>query len=175
MGLDELTLYVRGRCILANIGVVDKMESRRIGVEMRIVKLSAALLYGVLLLAQSERGNIAGVVTDSTGAVVPNASVVITSHATNIPESVTTNGAGSYTAPNLAPGSYRVAVSALGFKRFVVDDVTLSAGGAARVDARLEVGAVGESVEVKASAAQLQTENAKISTAVQNKLVDELP
>ena len=82
---------------------------------MRTRTLSSIVFSCALLLAQSERGNITGVVTDSTGAVVPNASVVITSHATNIPESVTTTGAGGYNAPNLAPGSYRIVISADGF------------------------------------------------------------
>ena len=127
------------------------------------------------LFAQNERGNVTGVVTDSTGAVVPNVSVVLTNLATNIPERVTTTSSGEYNAPNLSPGAYRIEIAATGFKRFVEGGVVISAGSTARIDARLEVGSVGESIEVTASVAQLQTENAKISTAVQNKLVDELP
>src|SRR5215472_10694310 len=124
--------------------------------------LNCVLFFSALLLAQSERGNITGVVTDSTGAVVPNTSVVITNRATNIPLSVTTTSAGDYNAPNLAPGSYQIVISASGFKRFVENGVTLTAGSTARVDARLEIGAVGESVEVQATAVQLQTENSKV-------------
>src|SRR5581483_7200569 len=138
-------------------------------------KIWIGLLAAASLLGQSERGNITGVVSDSSGAVVPNAAVVITSRATNIPESVTTTSAGDYNAPNLAPGTYQVVVTAPGLKRFVASDVTLTAGSTVRVDGRLEVGTVGETVEVKASAAQLQTENSKVTTAVQNRLVDELP
>jgi hypothetical protein len=142
---------------------------------MRIRTLSSVIFSCALLFAQSERGNITGVVTDSTGAVVPNVPVVITNQATNIPESVTTTSSGEYNAPNLAPGSYRIVVAATGFKRFVEDGVVLTAGSTARIDARLEIGTIGESIEVTAAAVQLQTENAKISTAVQNKMVDELP
>jgi hypothetical protein len=138
-------------------------------------KIWVGLVAAACLLGQSERGNITGVVTDATGAVVPNAAVVITSRATNIPESVSTTSSGDYNAPNLAPGNYQVVITAAGFKRFVASDVTLTAGSTVRVDGRLEIGTVGETVEVKASAAQLQTENSKVSTAVQSRLVDELP
>ncbi len=142
---------------------------------MRIRTLSSVVFTCALLFAQSERGNITGVVTDSTGAVVPNVPVVITNQATNIPENVTTSSSGEYSAPNLTPGAYRIVISATGFKRFVEDGVILTAGSTARIDARLEIGTLGESIEVTAAAVQLQTENAKISTAVQNKMVDELP
>ena len=135
----------------------------------------SVLLVSAALFAQSERGNITGVVTDSSGAVVPNVSVTITNTATNVPERVVTTSAGEYNAANLVPGLYRIEVSASGFKRFSVAGVTLTAGSTARADARLEIGAVGESVQVQASAVQLQTENSKVSTAVQSVMVDELP
>ena len=142
---------------------------------MRFRVLSSVLLVCAALLAQSERGNITGVVTDSTGAVVPNVPVTITNTATNVPERVVTTSAGEYNAANLVPGVYRIEVSAPGFKRFAEAGVTLTAGSTARVDAKLEVGTLGESIEVQASAVQLQTENSKVSTAVQNVMVDELP
>ena len=79
------------------------------------------------------------------------------------------------TSPNLSPGRYRVEVSAAGFKRFVREDVTLTAAGTLRLDAQLSLGQLTETVQVTAAVAQIQTENAKISTAVQNRMVDELP
>jgi len=116
----------------------------------------ACLVFAAGLFAQSERGNVTGVVTDSTGAVVPNVSVVLTNLATNIPERVTTTSSGEYNAPNLSPGAYRIEIAATGFKRFVEGGVTVTAGATARIDARLEIGSVGESIEVTAAAAQLQ-------------------
>jgi Carboxypeptidase regulatory-like domain len=82
---------------------------------------------------------------------------------------------GEYNAPNLAPGKYRIEISTSGFKRFIEQGITLTAGATVRLDAQLQVGLVSEAVEVQAQAAQMQTENAKVSTAVQNILVDELP
>lgn len=133
------------------------------------------LFTGAVLIGQTERGNITGQVTDATAASVAGASVVITNIATNQATTVRSTDAGEYNVPNLPPGDYRLEVTSQGFKRFVRDRVTLTAASTVRVDARLEVGQVTETVEVTANTAQVQTENAKVTTAVQNKLVDELP
>src|SRR6266571_9184760 len=98
------------------------------------------LLTVSFALAQSERGNITGVVTDSTGASVAKASVTITSGATNISAHAVTTSTGEYNAPNLGPGVYKIEIAAPGFRRFVADGVTLTAGASIRMDAQLEVG-----------------------------------
>jgi hypothetical protein len=133
------------------------------------------LALATCAFAQSERGAITGLVTDTTGAVVGGASVEIVNRATNAVVRVTSTTAGEYNAANLSPGDYKVQVAASGFKRFAQENVTLTAAGTVRVDAQLQVGQVTETIEVSAAVAQVQTENAKISTAVQNKMVDELP
>ncbi len=127
------------------------------------------------LFSQNERGNITGVVMDSTGAAVPGASVTIINRATNLAEHVVTTSVGGYNAPNLSPGIYRMEITAQGFKRFVQDNVTLAAASTVRIDAVLQVGQVNETIEVSAAAVQIQTENAKVSTSVENRLVDDLP
>ncbi len=136
-----------------------------------LVSFSAA----TLCFAQSERGNIRGVVTDATGASVANAPVSITSSTTNISAHAVTSNAGEYTAPNLGPGVYRIEITAPGFRRFVADGVTLTAGTTIRMDAQLQLGQVTESIEVHAQAAQMKTEDAKITTAIENRMVDQLP
>jgi len=140
---------------------------------LKIVLL--AVLAATLASAQSERGNIAGIVTDSTGAAMANVTVTITNKATNISEQVLTTNTGEFNAPNLSPGVYKVEITTSGFRRFAEDGVTLTAGATLRVNAQLQIGQVNESIEVLAQAAQVQTENAKVSTAVENKLVDQLP
>ena len=95
--------------------------------------------------------------------------------ATNTTSSATTTTGGGYNVSNLSPGQYRVEISAPGFKRFVQEDVTLTAAGTVRLDAQLSLGQVTETVEVAAAVAQVQTENAKTTTVVQNRMVDELP
>ena len=142
---------------------------------MLTTRWSLVALLGCLLWAQTERGNITGLISDPTGARLAGASLVITNRATNTSIAVSTTGTGEYNAPNLAPGVYRVEISAPGFKRFVQERVVLTAAGTVRLDAELQVGQVTETVEVTTDIAQLQTETAKISTAGHNRLGDELP
>ncbi|MBL8295566.1 MAG: TonB-dependent receptor [Bryobacterales bacterium] len=137
--------------------------------------LCLMLVLTAAAFAQTERGNITGVVTDSSGAAVPGAAVAITNIATGQSTQTTTETNGDFNLPNLSPGNYRMEFSAQGFKKVSREGVVLTASATVRADARLEVGQVTETVEVTADIAQVQTENAKISTAVQNKLVDELP
>src|SRR5437016_12422841 len=90
---------------------------------LRVLKMTRKALFAFLSLvacafAQSERGAITGLVTDTTGAVVAGASVEIVSRATNIAVRVTSTTAGEYNAANLSPGDYKVQVSAAGFQRF---------------------------------------------------------
>ncbi|MEZ5398051.1 MAG: carboxypeptidase regulatory-like domain-containing protein [Bryobacteraceae bacterium] len=129
----------------------------------------------VCVWAQSERGNITGIITDPTGAAVPGAELTAVNTATNATARTAASTTGEYTFPNLLPGAYRIEITSTGFKRFVQQNVNVSAGGTVRVDAALQLGQISEQVEVSAAAATIQTENAKVTTLVENKLVDELP
>jgi hypothetical protein len=138
-------------------------------------RLVFALSLAVVALAQTDRGIINGTVTDSTGAAVPEARVVVTNIATNVPFTTQTTSSGDFTIPTLPAGTYQFRVEKQGFKAAVRSDIIVAAGGTATVNAQLEVGAVSESVQVEASLELLQTSTAKVATAVSNKLVDELP
>ncbi len=136
----------------------------------------SAIVFSTALWSQSERGSITGIITDASGANIANVPVTATNHGyRHRSERVFTSSAGEYDAPNLVPGVYKVEVSAPGFRSFTESGVTVTAGATIRVDAKLQLGQLSESIEVSAEAAQLQTENAKISTAVENKMVDDLP
>ena len=132
-------------------------------------------LLAILVSAQSERGNLTGLVTDPSGAAIAGAEVVVTNIGTNATFRSITSATGEFQAPNLAPGPYKIEITAPGFKRVVRTGVAVTAAGTSRVDAQLTLGQVSEQVEVSAAVSTLQTENAKVSTQVQNKLVDELP
>ena len=125
--------------------------------------------------AQSDRGTVSGVITDTAGASISGAKVTITNSATNTATSTVTTDAGEFTVPNLPVGNYKIEFAQSGFKRYVQENVVVAAGGAVRVDAQLQLGQVTESIEVSAAANQVQTENAKIQTAVSRKMVEELP
>jgi hypothetical protein len=134
-----------------------------------------ATMTSLIVVAQSERGNVTGIVTDQSGAAVAGAELAVISRDTNATFKAVTTNAGEYNVPNLVPGVYRMEIAASGFKRFVQQNIIVPAATTIRVDAQLQLGQVSEQVEVTAAAVVIQTDNAKVSTQIQNKLVDELP
>jgi hypothetical protein len=128
-----------------------------------------------MVFAQSERGTITGSIQDSSGAVIQGARVNITNAATNVTLEAVTNQTGEYTLPSLPPGSYIVRVEKAGFRPTETKGVNVDAASTVRIDVKLEVGASTQAIEVQASAVQLQTEDAKTSVTLQNKLVNDLP
>src|SRR3712207_6620398 len=116
------------------------------------VRLSLLLVaFTALLPAQSNFASITGILTDSTGAAVPNGEVVITSQDTGIATRVRSNESGIYTAASLLAGQYVIEVQATGFKTRRVPVFTLETNQRLRLDFTLEVGDVKESVEVQAT------------------------
>ena len=140
----------------------------------KLASLLFCLLVPSSLFAQSEWGNITGVVTDPSGAVSAGAEITIVAIATNATKTTTSGAGGEYNIPP-APGAYRGEVSLPGFKKYLANNVVVAAATTVRLDIKLELGQVSEVVSVTPDAARLQTENAKISTSVENRLVDELP
>ena len=138
-------------------------------------RLVLAICLASLVLAQSERGNISGIITDPQGAAVGGAVLRVINVNTNATVNAVAAQSGEYNAPNLSPGTYRIEITAPGFKRFVQENVIVAAASTLRTDIQLQLGQVSETVEVSASAVVIQTDNAKVSTQVQNKMVDELP
>ena len=109
--------------------------------------------------AQSTTADILGTVTDTTGAIMPGAKVMVTALATGEKREATANAAGEFVFNNLNPGHYKVEVTASGFKTFVVPDLLAAAGDRARVDAKLTAGAVNETVVVGSMTPLLQTDS----------------
>src|SRR5262249_38695481 len=134
------------------------------------------LLLAPFVLGQSDRGVVTGDVTDKNGAVIAGATVTATNTATNITSTAVTTSGGRYTIPALPVGTYKIRVEKAGFKIASVDNVTVNASTTTPIDVAMEVGDVSQTVDIAASTgAQVQTENAKISSGVTNKLVEELP
>lgn len=135
----------------------------------------AAVLAATLLLAQGERGTFNGTVTDPSGAVVPGATVKAVNIATNVETQAQTTSAGVYRMPYLPPGTYRLTVTAPGFKTAVRDNVVLSVAQTLTVDFALEVGAVTDTVTVSAETPLLETGTAEIGSYVTKKEFDTWP
>jgi hypothetical protein len=132
-------------------------------------------LLAATLEAQSFFGAIVGAVTDPSEAAVPGAVVTLTNTGTGETKTAATDAAGNYQFLNLIPGFYKVEIGLQGFKRFTRDQVQVVVQAAVRVDIRLEVGDVGQAVEVNALAVSLQTESATLSQAVGGRNVTEMP
>jgi len=128
-----------------------------------------------LAFGQSDRGVVTGTVTDSNGGAIPDADVTATNLATNVISRTRTTGEGVYTIPALPAGTYKVRIEKSGFKVSEQPETVVAASQTTSIDATLEPGQVSETVEISSEAAQLQTENARVSTQVSNKFVEELP
>src|SRR6266851_2782483 len=132
-------------------------------------------LCPVSLHAQSASAtSIAGIVTDSSGAVVAAASVKLTDKATNTPRTGVTNDAGRYFFADVISGEYEIAVSKSGF-RITKTIVTASVGVPLTVDLKLELGSVSETVEVTATNSELQTMSATVGNTITGAALDGLP
>jgi hypothetical protein len=138
--------------------------------------LSVVLLVSVFGFAQGELGTIAGVVTDTTGAVVADAKVQITNTATNGARNTATNSLGEYQIPQLPPAVYSVVVSKNGFQTFKAT-VEVAVGGHSTVDAHMAVGAGNTVVEVTAAGAatEVNTQTQELSQLVDTQQMAQLP
>ena len=116
--------------------------------------------------AQLTTADIIGTVSDSSGAVVPNANVTLKNLDTNEMRSTQSNGSGDYTFTLLQVGHYSITVKASGFQAWVTRDLAIEAGDRARADAHLQLGSESTFVEVTASTPLLQADSATVSSSV---------
>jgi hypothetical protein len=100
------------------------------------------------LLAQSATASVTGLVSDSSGAVIPNATITLVNSATNESRTATSNGQGYYSFPLLPPATYSLRVEAQGFAQFTQQSIRLDVGLALKVNASLPVGGSSQSVLV---------------------------
>jgi hypothetical protein len=127
-------------------------------------------------LAQSgPTGTIIGTVTDTSGAIIPNAKVTIANVATNVSQETVTSSTGTYSVPFLIPGTYKVTVAGPGFSTGVISGIMVAVGKEVAVDVQLKPGAVTESVTVTASSVALDTANAAMGQVITESQVLDLP
>lgn len=133
-----------------------------------------ALVTLLTLFAQTQ-SRLSGLVTDDSGAVVVGAKVTVRNVQTGVTNETSTTEAGNYQFPALIPGSYEVSVELTGFKKVVQGGITLETGITRTVDLRLTVGAVTDTVEVKAQAALLESETSSVGQLIERKSVLNMP
>ena len=140
-----------------------------------VLFIALILLCSHLAHAQSGQAELTGEVRDQTGASVANATVKITELSTNRTFNTTTSDDGIYTATNLKPGRYSIAVDAPGFKQTLREQLTLSTGERLRIDVTLETGAISESITIKDDAPLLRSESGSLGQVVDSRKITDIP
>ncbi len=142
-----------------------------------IFAVFAALLalHATLVFGQINTATLSGTVKDPTGAVIPDASVVVVLADTGTTRTVQTNAAGLFTVPLLQPGSYTVTISKAGFENATESNIDLQVNQLANLTFTLTVGAVGQTVTVTGGAPVLNTETAGLGTVIAEKEIQDLP
>src|SRR6476620_10378627 len=145
----------------------------------RIRSIFSALLWigcaGASAYAQSSNaGDIRGIVTDTSGAALPDATVTVTNKDTGVTKDLTTNQDGLYDTSSIVVGNYEITFSKQGFQKLVRSGISLKAQDTT-VNAQLTVGSVSEQVVVNTDLPLLSTENSEQSTTLEAKTMAELP
>ncbi|HEY4819110.1 MAG TPA: carboxypeptidase-like regulatory domain-containing protein, partial [Candidatus Acidoferrum sp.] len=136
-----------------------------------LVALSGQSLYA----QQADRAVITGLVTDTSGAAIPDAKVTIISQETGAKTVVGTNSAGNYSTPPLTLGTYTVEVEKEGFKLSSNRGIVVTGAQTYRQDVSLQLGSVSQSVTVEGGAEQINTENATVSHTIGETYYRDLP
>lgn len=132
---------------------------------LAFLTLTLAIIPG--LFGQADTGTITGRVTDSSGAAIAGVQITVVQKENNFTFSSVTNNEGLYRVQSLQPGTFNVTFQSPGFKRSIQDGLIVRVGDVLAVDAKLEVGAVTESVEVKATTTLLETETSVTGTVTE--------
>src|SRR5580704_5172983 len=140
-----------------------------------LVFLGFLLMGSVPAIAQVDRGNIVGVVTDPSGARISDAQITITNRDTGQPVHLTTDEEGNYKATLLKIGPYSVSATKQGFETTIQENVDVAVNQSVRVDLVLKLGAASQTVEVTGAAPLLQTESSSLGTVETERRISELP
>src|SRR5581483_10065120 len=143
-----------------------------------ILAICAALFALIISIPANSQslisGDVTGVVTDPSGAALPNATVTLKNTGTGQTQTTTTNGTGAYRFSLLPPGGYTVQAEASGFQT-TTQNVSVVVGQASAVNIQLSVGAESQTVEVTAEGGVIQTQNGNISTTFTPEQIENVP
>ena len=146
------------------------MGSRRL-----VCVLLGMTLFTCAALAQTTEATVSGAVTDPSGANVDAAAVTALNVDTGVTTSTLTNSAGVYVFPSLPPGKYQIAATRTGFRRAVVSNVELAVGSQLTVNIGLDLGQTTDTVEVKATATEVNVSSATLGSAMESRRILGLP
>jgi Carboxypeptidase regulatory-like domain/TonB dependent receptor-like, beta-barrel len=135
----------------------------------------AVFVVCVPLFSQTNQGRISGAVFDQTGGAIPGATVTVTDVARGVTQTLTTDGAGQYSASSLVPSTYTVRGQAKGFKTTEHTGVLVQVGEDIRVDLTLQAGEQAQTITVTAEIPLVETTSASLGGALSNQTINELP
>jgi hypothetical protein len=151
----------------------------------RLARIVKSILFATLLVVSNSRnaalaqsattGAIGGTITDSGGALLPAATVTVTSNDTNLARTVKSNNSGEYIVPQLQPGTYSATFTADGFGTYQENAIVVTVGSVATVSPSLKVGSVANTVEVMDETPLMHTQDDAISTTIDQNAIDNLP
>ncbi|HEX4485054.1 MAG TPA: TonB-dependent receptor, partial [Terriglobales bacterium] len=141
----------------------------------RISLLLFVALTATSAFTQTTFGSFQGIVSDSSGAVVPNAAVSILNKETGVVRQSTTGDQGFYKVNGLNPGVYTVSVQVAGFAKQVTQEITLQVDQTVEQDFRLQLGETSQTVEVSSTSATIQTSETTVGTVITNRETVDLP
>lgn len=148
----------------------------RNGLQKYLLGLLVIALAQTLTFAQGgSTGSISGTVLDPKGAVVPGATVVVKSAATNQENTTQTSNDGTFSVPSLTSGRYTATITADGFKQAVVTEIKVDVGKPSSINVELEIGSANETVTVVGGGELLQTQSATIGTTLTGRQITDLP
>jgi hypothetical protein len=139
-------------------------------------RLVAIVLFAALpLAAQTNRGSIAGTITDQSQSVVPNAKITVTDIGTNEARTTTSAGNGTYSVPDLEPVEYNIRVEAPGFKAEEIKNVKVDTAATSSVSITLQTGSVNTIVTVEANATMIDTQSGTASNTITERQIQDAP
>jgi len=151
------------------------MASRWVRCSLFALLVSLLFIPSVALGQARIEGQLSGTVVDSSGAVVPDATIVLTQPSTGFTRTVASNASGAFVFPDLLPGTYTVTASAKGFAAAVYNEVIINAGRSTDLKISVKLGTAQETVEVSAAAEVLETSSNTLATTVSGDSIQDLP
>jgi hypothetical protein len=142
---------------------------------IRWLIFAAIVAAGSVTHTFAQTGTIVGTVTDSTGAVVPSASITVTNADTNFERTDTTDDRGDYTVPLLPTGTYRVEIVAAGFRTEAAENIEVTADDRIRIDFKLQIGTAGERIAVTETTPLVQADNSSLGDIIGLRRIEGLP
>lgn len=137
--------------------------------------VSAAVLLGAVLVWADITGSISGFVFDPSGAVVSGATLEVTSVATNVKHTTTSDSKGFYSFPSLSVGVYNISITQSGFRDVKEEGISIDANSAVRIDVKLQVGSVVNTIQVQSDAPVVETQSTQMGEVIESAKITSVP